>query len=166
MESGVDSCRNCGKPVLAGDRFCGFCGAATAVPPPIPPPQATPASSVPAAVSVAPATAVHSVPEATQPLPTPVPSSSVQPVGDQVPNPPPPGAVVKTNLQAIASLVLAILWIYGIGSILAIILARSATRQIQASGGAQSGLGFAQAGRILGIIGVVGAILVIVAGSA
>ena len=57
---------------------------------------------------------------------------------------------VPTNPLAIASLVLGILWLWGIGSILAIIFGVIAKNQIEASGGAQQGRGLAIAGIILG----------------
>jgi hypothetical protein len=55
---------------------------------------------------------------------------------------------------AIASLVLGILWIYWIGSILAIIFGYMARKQIAESGGIQQGGGMATAGIVLGWIGV------------
>ena len=57
-----------------------------------------------------------------------------------------------TNGLAIASLVLGILWLYWIGSILALIFGYKAMRQIDESDGQQEGL--AKAGVILGWIGV------------
>jgi hypothetical protein len=64
----------------------------------------------------------------------------------------PPNA--GTNGLAIASLVLGILWIYWIGSILAIIFGYMARKQIAESGGIQQGGGMATAGIVLGWIGV------------
>ena len=58
-----------------------------------------------------------------------------------------------TNSLAVASLVLGILWLGGLGSLLAWILGRSAKAQIKQSG--ESGEGMATAGIVLGIIGVV-----------
>lgn len=60
----------------------------------------------------------------------------------------------QTNGLAIASLVLGILWLYWIGSILALIFGYRARRQIDESNGAQGGRGLATAGIILGWIGV------------
>ena len=57
-----------------------------------------------------------------------------------------------TNGLAIASLVLGIIWIYWIGSILAIIFGFVALSQIKQRG--QNGKGMATAGLILGFIGV------------
>lgn len=62
--------------------------------------------------------------------------------------PPHPG----TNGLAIASLVLGILWIYWVGSILALVFGYVARNQIKASG--QTGAGMAVAGIVLGWVGV------------
>ena len=59
-----------------------------------------------------------------------------------------------TNGQAIASMVLGILVICGIGSVLALVFGYQAKREIEASGGTQGGEGMATAGIILGWIGV------------
>lgn len=59
---------------------------------------------------------------------------------------------VKTNGMAVASLVLGILWIYWIGSILALIFGYLARNQIKARG--ETGDGMAVAGIVLGWIGV------------
>ncbi len=59
-----------------------------------------------------------------------------------------------TNGQAIASMVLGILFLCGIGSILALIFGHQAKREIEASNGAQGGEGMAQAGIVLGWIGI------------
>ncbi|MCB9390658.1 MAG: DUF4190 domain-containing protein [Acidimicrobiia bacterium] len=56
--------------------------------------------------------------------------------------------------MAIASLVLGILWLYWIGSVLAIIFGYMARRQIAESGGREQGGGLATAGIVLGWIGV------------
>jgi len=64
--------------------------------------------------------------------------------------------------MAVASLVLGILWICGLGSILALIFGLVAKNQIKASGGQQQGDGMATAGIILGAIGVAFLILGII----
>lgn len=89
---------------------------------------------------------------------------------------PPPGVWVQqgqggvpyaaqrsTNGLSVAALVLGIVWLGGIGSVLALIFGLVARRQIRGSGGRQSGSGMATAGIVLGIVGIVGAILWIVA---
>jgi Domain of unknown function (DUF4190)/Protein of unknown function (DUF2510) len=75
--------------------------------------------------------------------------------------PPPP--MPKTSGMAIASLVLGIVWVYGITSILAIIFAVIAKRNIRESNGWVTGGGMATAGLVLGIIGVVATIAIIIA---
>ena len=69
---------------------------------------------------------------------------------------PPPGYPYappqRTNGMAIASMVLGILWIYWIGSILALIFGYMARNQIRQRG--EGGAGMATAGIVLGWIGV------------
>lgn len=60
----------------------------------------------------------------------------------------------RTNGLAIASLVLGIVWLWWIGSILAVILGHVALGQIGRSDGTESGRGLAVAGLVLGWIGV------------
>ena len=67
---------------------------------------------------------------------------------------PPIAPARPTNGFAIAALVLGILWIFWVGSVLAIIFGHIATNQIDQSGGAQGGRGMAVAGFVLGYIGV------------
>ena len=80
------------------------------------------------------------------------------------PPPPPPPPVVyyqyapprptSTNGFAIAALVLGILWLYWVGSILALVFGHVARAQIDRSGGAQGGGGLALAGIVLGWVGI------------
>lgn len=79
--------------------------------------------------------------------PIPVPPA-VQVV--QIPSP------SRTNGMAVASLILGIVWIWGVGSIVALILGYSAKAQIDRSGGTESGRGMAVAGIVLGWIGIGG----------
>jgi hypothetical protein len=60
----------------------------------------------------------------------------------------------KTNGLAIASLVLGIIWIYWVGSILAVIFGFIALNQINRSQGREGGRGLAIAGIVLGFIGL------------
>lgn len=76
-----------------------------------------------------------------------------QPVAQQAYHPPIARAQ-PTNGFAIAALVLGILWVFWVGSVLAIIFGHIATNQIDQSGGAQGGRGMAVAGFVLGYIGV------------
>jgi hypothetical protein len=66
----------------------------------------------------------------------------------------------STNGLAVASMVLGIVWIYWIGSILAVIFGAVALKQMKARG--QSGRGMATAGLILGIVGLITLLIVIV----
>lgn len=63
-------------------------------------------------------------------------------------------APVKTNGMAIAAMVLGILWLYWIGSILALVFGYISRRQIDESNGTQGGRGMAIAGIVLGWVGV------------
>ena len=63
---------------------------------------------------------------------------------------------------AIASLVLSILWLGGIGSLLAVIFGFSARRSVRRSQGQLSGGGIALAGLIIGILGLIGTALIAV----
>jgi hypothetical protein len=82
------------------------------------------------------------------------------------PHPPPAaqGAGVEThrgtNGMSIASLVLGIIWIYGLGSILALVFGYVALRQIKERN--EGGRGMAIAGIVLGWVGIGGAILITV----
>jgi len=71
---------------------------------------------------------------------------------------------VRTNGLAIASMVLGILWLYWIGSILALILGYLALREIRQTPGTFEGKGMATAGVILGWVGVATLLLAIVVG--
>ncbi len=93
--------------------------------------------------------------------PAPAPSTAPVPYGQQYQSAQyqyPVGAPVvvqqKTNGMAIASMVLGILWLYWIGSILALIFGMIAKNQIERSGGYETGRGMAIAGIVLGWVGV------------
>ena len=75
--------------------------------------------------------------------------------------PPQYGPPRATNGMAIASLVLGILWIYGIGAILALVFGYTAKKQIRERG--EGGSGLATAGIVLGWIGVAGLVVIILA---
>lgn len=70
----------------------------------------------------------------------------------------------RTSGFAIASMVLGILWVYWIGSILAIIFGVIAKNQIRDGDGKVTGDGMATAGIVLGIIGLVIAGLLTIVG--
>ena len=65
----------------------------------------------------------------------------------------------KTNGLAIASLVLSIVWLGGLGAVLAVVLGFLARGAIKKSQGAQTGEGLALVGIIIGLIGILGAAL-------
>jgi hypothetical protein len=74
---------------------------------------------------------------------------------------PPPGAPPtqqKTNGLAVASLILGILWVWWVGSVLAVIFGHVALAQIKRTGAA--GRGLAVAGLALGYVGIASALLV------
>ena len=67
-----------------------------------------------------------------------------------------------TNGFAVASLVLGILWIFGLGSIMALVFGLIGRSQIEKSNGRMGGKGLAIAGIVLGAVGIVGFILWII----
>lgn len=83
---------------------------------------------------------------------------SAQPVGARSDLPPQQERVTvvatTTNGMSIASLVLGLVWLYGIGSILALVFGYMAQSQIRAAGGRQGGNGLAIAGIVLGWVGL------------
>ncbi len=96
---------------------------------------------------------------------------SMYPPPPAIPPPPPPPyvpppmqpiivATARTNGMAIASLVLGILWLWGLGSLLALIFGLVGKNQIDSAGGAEGGRGMAIAGIVLGIVGLAGGVLV------
>ena len=134
-------CRHCGAPLLADAAFCTSCGQSTAEAKTTAPPQGTP-------------------PPYAQPgYPPP---GSPPPAADYGYVPYPVPVQQKTNGFAIASLVLGIIWIYWIGSVLALIFGYVAKGQIDRSQGTQGGRGMAIAGLVLGWVGVGILIVVIV----
>lgn len=71
-------------------------------------------------------------------------------------------ADAPVDRQAVASLVLAIIWAFGVGSVAAIYIGWSARREIAASGGKEGGDTLAVAGIALGWIGVGVAVLLLI----
>lgn len=86
-----------------------------------------------------------------------------QPYWWQYPRESPPAPV--TSGLAIASLILAILWVGGIGSLLAVIFGAVALSRIGRSGGYVRGRGIAVAGTIIGVVGLVATTGVLVLGA-
>lgn len=77
------------------------------------------------------------------------------------PQPPTAPVAQTTNGLAIASMVLGILWLFWIGSILAIVFGHVSLGQIKRSNGTQGGRGMAIAGLVLGYLSTAGWILLI-----
>jgi hypothetical protein len=73
--------------------------------------------------------------------------------------PPPPEYPVASDASgfAIASLVLSIVWLGGLGSVLGIIFGSKAKQDIRRSSGRLGGDGMATAGIVIGIVGIMGA---------
>lgn len=84
----------------------------------------------------------------------PPPPGAGMPYGTYSPYGVPVASAPKPNGLAIASMVCGIIWIYWIGSILALVFGYVAKSQIDRSAGRQSGRGMAIAGIVLGWIGV------------
>ena len=62
--------------------------------------------------------------------------------------------VPKTNKLAVTSMVLGILWLWWLGSVVAIVLGHISLTQIRQSNGAQDGRGMAIVGLVLGYLGL------------
>ena len=150
-----EQCANCGRAFRGGERFCEWCGT----------PKTPDTAGVQASGSVSP----PSSPYGGAPPPPPPPAYAYGASPYPPPGAMPPGyqgyppAAQTTNGLSIASLVLGIVWVFGIGAILAVIFGFVARKQINESGGRQSGSGMALAGIILGFVGIAGLIIWIVA---
>jgi Domain of unknown function (DUF4190)/zinc-ribbon domain len=150
MTSTASFCEKCGNLLGPNSQFCDKCG--------------TPVGAV--APASAGASGQPPQPVAEVPLPPPPPPALAYGAPPYVQAPPgygqPPPVGQTANGLAIASLVLGIVWVFGLGSILAVIFGFVGRKQIRQSGGRQSGGGMATAGIVLGFVGVVGLILWIV----
>ena len=97
------------------------------------------------------------------PPPPPPPAPEAAAAAPTMATPAPPAAPLRTtNGLAVASLVLGILWIWWLGSILAVIFGHVAKSQMSQPDNDQAGAGMATAGLILGYIGLGFLALVIV----
>lgn len=140
-----------------GDGFCPTCGialrtpsAATATA------QARIAQPNVTAQMRGPSVPLTSLPPPTwRPGPNPWPAPAY-PYGPTVPPP-------STNGMAIASLILGLLWLWGLGAVLALIFGVIAKNQIDRSNGREGGRGLAIAGIVLGSIGIASMIIVTIA---
>ena len=65
-----------------------------------------------------------------------------------------PSQRIATSGLAVASMVLGIVWVYWIGSVLAIIFGAVALSQIKKANGWKTGKGMAIAGLVLGLVGI------------
>jgi Domain of unknown function (DUF4190) len=74
--------------------------------------------------------------------------------------------VAGRNTFAVTALVLGVLWLGGVGSLLAVIFGHLALGQIAASQGWQEGRGLAIAGLLLGYLGLALAVVSLVSGAA
>jgi hypothetical protein len=138
---GLARCERCGASLAQSDRFCSSCGAA--------------ASSLATGSG---ATRIRPPERSNDPVapPTaPLPPAPPRPPSDS------PRAT-ETNGLAVASLVLGILWLAGLGSLLAIVFGVKGRSQIDASGGHQGGRGLATAGIALGVTGIGGLALLFI----
>jgi Domain of unknown function (DUF4190) len=90
---------------------------------------------------------------AAAPKPRATPLSQSRPVYTQQPT---------TNGLAVASLVFSLVWVFGVGSIVALFLGYPAIREIDQSGGRESGREIAVAAVVLGWIGLVPLVIVAV----
>ncbi|HEX5615868.1 MAG TPA: DUF4190 domain-containing protein [Acidimicrobiia bacterium] len=136
------TCPRCGA-ASRGGAFCAACGAPLDGQPPAPPAPAAPAWSPPGATA------------AGGYVPPPPGAYLPPPTGGYVPPGVPPYATpptTGTNGLAIASLVLGLVWVCGIGSVLAVIFGVVALGQIKQR--SQSGRGLAIAGIVLGALGI------------
>jgi hypothetical protein len=68
----------------------------------------------------------------------------------------------KTNGLAVASLVCSLLWMFGLGSVLAVVFGSISLSQIKRSNHVQRGRGLAIAGVIVGVLGLLGMAVIIV----
>ena len=126
------SCTRCGGPLTPGVKFCPECGKPV-------PPDATSGMPAPGGQPAGGMAGFLPVP---QELPGPASGAPAL----SIPKP--------TNGLAVASMVLGIVWIYWIGSILALIFGYVAKGQIDRSEGRQAGRGMAIAGIVLGWVGI------------
>lgn len=157
---GVSSvCPSCGRQVRPESAYCPGCGTSLGSAHPVQGPSA-PVSPTPPASFSSPPIQPHSYGAATTPQTYPAPAyqTPYQPPYQAYYQPVPTGQ--RTNGMAIASLVLGIVWVWWLGSILAVIFGYVALGQIKQRN--EGGRGMAIAGIILGFVGVATGIAAIV----
>jgi hypothetical protein len=138
-------CSACGSALAATAAFCSACGTPTAAPA-----TATASAEIPVQY-VMPAPAAMHVP--TSAFAPPMPGYGPPPLGDRYQ--PPSG----NDGLAIGSLVLGIFWLFGLGSIAAVVLGHLSLNKAGREGRAKGGL--AQAGLVLGYLGIAGTLLLV-----
>lgn len=145
------SCEACRSPLELSAQFCSQCGLRVSD----------------QSAAEPPALAAAFPPETSPPPPPVLPPPSPPAYGPPPGGYPPPGIVPvqqQTNGLAIASLVLGIVWLYWIGSILALVFGYVAKGQIDRSQGYQSGSGMAIAGIVLGWVGLAILLILVIVG--
>jgi hypothetical protein len=141
-------CEKCGNQCDPADAFCQFCG--------------HPNTAADGRTAVSPATVAGAATPVTAPVAA-TPATAATPAIPAVPPYSPPILIsTETNGLAVASMVLGILWIGGLGALLALIFGYISKGQIARSNGRQTGRGMAIAGIVLGWVGVAGLILWII----
>ena len=70
-----------------------------------------------------------------------------------------PGPPARTNSLSVVSLVTAVLWLCGLGSLIAVVTGHVGLSQIRRSGGSEGGRGLAVAGLIVGYLGLAATVL-------
>ena len=139
--AGFARCERCGASLAQSDRFCSGCGTA--------------ASSLAMGSGTTRGRSPERSNDPVVPLTAPLPPAPPRPRSD-------PPQATETNGLAIASLVFGILWLAGLGSLLAIVFGVKGRSQIDASGGHQGGRGLATAGIALGATGIGGLALLLI----
>ncbi|HEV7646796.1 MAG TPA: DUF4190 domain-containing protein [Actinophytocola sp.] len=107
-------------------------------------------------------TAPEQFPPPAQPYPPQPYSQAPQPYAPQQPYPYP--VTRPTSGLAVAALVLGIVWVWGIGSILAVIFGHIALSETK--NGRKGGQGLAVAGLVLGWIGVASMLIILITAAA
>ncbi|HXY92667.1 MAG TPA: DUF4190 domain-containing protein [Acidimicrobiia bacterium] len=145
------ACRQCGSEMTAEAKFCPACGTAVAG-------AAEPGASNGAGHGLPDGAPGYAAPIRPPPPPPAPPPTQGYPAPYGYGAPP-----TSTNGMAVAAMVLGILWLYWLGSILALIFGYVAKSRIDRSGGRQGGRGMAIAGIVLGWVGVGLLVVVIIA---
>ena len=147
-------CAQCGQALINRTRFCPECGT------PVPPAAGRPASLPAADAPATPTSSSGSSPPSGRPTWRLRGTGGGQPPSETTTPPHYYAPGRPTNGLAIASMVLGILWLSGLGAVLALIFGYISLRQIQERG--ESGRGMAIAGIVLGWVGVAGLAIIVI----